>query len=281
MTGAPAPPPRGRRAHRPPSVTALIPAYNEEDTVGATVEALGGLPSIGGSGEIIVIDDGSRDATARRAREAGARVIRARRRRGKAGAVRLGIARSAGSLIVLVDADTGPTAAAADILLEAVASGAADLAIGIVPPEKPVTPREHTPGAGGPDALVPASPGRGRRGFGLAVGLARWGIYRLGGCRMVQPLSGQRAFYRRLADDMSYWGWGFGLETALTIHALKKGGRVVELAAPFRHRVTDMDWRGLLHRGRQTVHVAGTLAALAMGGALSPAEPRTPETPGR
>lgn len=235
-----------------PLVTALIPAYNEAETIGATVEALARLPDVAGSGEIIVVDDGSRDGTARRARAAGARVVGGVRRRGKAAAVRLGISRAAGHIIVLVDADTGSTASAAGVLLQAVTSGAADLAIGIVPPE-------HA------DVYGSAA----RRGFGAAVGLARWGIYRLAGRRMIQPLSGQRVFFRRLTDDITYWGRGFGLETALTVHALRKGWRVMEVPAPFRHRVTEMDLRGLLHRGRQTVHVAATLAALAAGGGRS------------
>jgi glycosyltransferase involved in cell wall biosynthesis len=50
-----------------------IPAYNEEASIGAVIAALAGHHPLD---QVIVIDDGSRDATSRIAREAGVRVIR-------------------------------------------------------------------------------------------------------------------------------------------------------------------------------------------------------------
>jgi glycosyltransferase involved in cell wall biosynthesis len=55
---------------------------------------------------VVVVDDGSEDGTAEKARAAGARVVRNRERPGKPGALRTGIAELAGcELLVLTDAD--------------------------------------------------------------------------------------------------------------------------------------------------------------------------------
>ena len=71
-----------------PGVVALIPGYNEGPRIGAVVRgALEHLP-------VIVVDDGSRDDTAARAREAGATVIEQRPNQGKGAALRAGFARA-------------------------------------------------------------------------------------------------------------------------------------------------------------------------------------------
>ena len=70
-----------------PQVAVVIPAYNEADRVGATVTAARALPGVD---VVVVVDDGSRDATAGVAREAGARVLRYAGNHGKAMAMMVG-----------------------------------------------------------------------------------------------------------------------------------------------------------------------------------------------
>jgi glycosyltransferase involved in cell wall biosynthesis len=77
-----------------PEVAVVIPAYNEADRVGATVAAARALPGVG---VVVVVDDGSRDATAAVAREAGARTLRYARNHGKSMAMMVG-AREVGEL---------------------------------------------------------------------------------------------------------------------------------------------------------------------------------------
>ena len=83
-------------------IVALIPAYNEAPRIGAVI--LGAREHL----PVIVVDDGSSDATAERAREAGAEVIEQRPNQGKGAALRAGfrraIAASADAILTL-DAD--------------------------------------------------------------------------------------------------------------------------------------------------------------------------------
>ena len=102
--------PRGRQA-APGDVrlSLVIPAYFEEDgiaeTVAAVDAALGHLRTDGGF-ELIVVDDGSTDATAERARAAGAdRVIALEQNGGKGGAVRAGVLAARGRTVAFTDAD--------------------------------------------------------------------------------------------------------------------------------------------------------------------------------
>ena len=91
-----------------PSVTAVIPAYNEEKTIVATVASV--LAADYKKLDVIVVDDGSKDDTLailRKAFEGHPRVtILTKENGGKSSALNLGIARARGSLLLLLDADT-------------------------------------------------------------------------------------------------------------------------------------------------------------------------------
>jgi glycosyltransferase involved in cell wall biosynthesis len=85
----------------------VIPAYNEEPTVAKVVAEIPGLMA-GLSTEVIVVVDGAKDATARRAAEAGALVCDVPVNRGQGAALRLGywLARARGAqVIATIDAD--------------------------------------------------------------------------------------------------------------------------------------------------------------------------------
>ena len=80
--------------------TVLIPAFNEEATVGRVVRVAreAGFP-------VVVADDGSKDETARRALEAGAEVVRLKENRGKGGAIAEGLKAVRTPFVLLLDAD--------------------------------------------------------------------------------------------------------------------------------------------------------------------------------
>jgi glycosyltransferase involved in cell wall biosynthesis len=87
-------------------LSVLVPAYNEEWTIAPLVEGLRRvLDAHGVPAEIIVIDDGSTDATAANARRGGAVVLSHEANRGYGAALKTGIARSAGSALLIIDGD--------------------------------------------------------------------------------------------------------------------------------------------------------------------------------
>ena len=84
------------------SVSVIIPAFNEEKTVAHVVKVVKSLNYIK---EVIVVDDGSADQTDKVAAEAGARVIKHMKNRGKGAAIKTGFKNSKGDIIVFLDAD--------------------------------------------------------------------------------------------------------------------------------------------------------------------------------
>lgn len=103
------PPPLPADGSEPPLVSVLLPAYNEAAVIEASLRSLVALryPRL----EIIVIDDGSQDDTAERARQVAAesrlpvRVI-SQANTGKAGALNTGFIHASGAYVLVVDADS-------------------------------------------------------------------------------------------------------------------------------------------------------------------------------
>ena len=225
-------------------VSVVIPAYNEADRVGATVAAAMELPGVD---VVVVVDDGSRDATAAVAREAGARTLRYGRNHGKAMAMMVG-AREVAELdrrrrpaggprhLLFLDADLGPTAACAGPLIGPVAAGEADMTIAVFASRVKLA------------------------GHGFVVRLAGSGIRRATGWTPAQPLNGQRCLTRAAFEAALPLARGFGVETAMTIDLKRSGMRIVEVEVEMAHRATGSDLRSQLHRGRQLADVGLALA---------------------
>jgi len=197
------------------ALTVLVAARDEEDVIAASVAALReAFPDA----DVVVADDGSRDATADRAEEAGARVVRLPRR-GKGQALTLAERTCADGPLLLCDADLR-----------------GDL--------RPLR------AAGGDVAVAPFSRRVGG-GLGLARGVARALIERRGGRRMREPLSGQRFLSTTARTELFPLAAGFGVETRMTIDALRAGLDVREIELDLDHRTTTRDLAGFAHRGRQ------------------------------
>ena len=86
----------------PSSTTVVIPAFNEAGSIAAVVE---GVRNVGPWHEILVIDDGSTDATADLARAAGARVVSQPYNKGLGAAIKRGIRSAAGAHLLIMDGD--------------------------------------------------------------------------------------------------------------------------------------------------------------------------------
>jgi glycosyltransferase involved in cell wall biosynthesis len=224
-------------------VAVIIPARNEADRIHATVRAAAG---IGAVALVIVVDDGSTDATAAAARRAGAAVMRHPRNRGKGAAMETG-AEAARLLdqrehrghprhLLFLDADLADTAALARPLIDPVLAGQADMTIAVF---------TTTVKLGG---------------HGLVVGLSGAGIRRATGWQPAQPLNGQRCLTRPAFEAARPLAHGWGVETGLTIDLLRQGLRVTEVEVDLAHRATGTGLRAQMHRAHQLTDVARALA---------------------
>jgi polyprenyl-phospho-N-acetylgalactosaminyl synthase len=106
-------------------ITAILPAYNEASRVGATVAAT--APYVD---EVLVVDDGSQDATAERATDAGARVVRQAYNQGYIAAIKRGFAEATGEIVVIIDADGEFSPDQIPALVEPIQNGGADMVQG-------------------------------------------------------------------------------------------------------------------------------------------------------
>ena len=86
----------------PPSVSVIIPAYNEEEAIGPLVAE---VKKAGRWREVLVVDDASTDRTAERAEAAGARVVRHPYNKGNGAAVKTGVREARGEAVLLMDGD--------------------------------------------------------------------------------------------------------------------------------------------------------------------------------
>jgi glycosyltransferase involved in cell wall biosynthesis len=228
----------------PGDVAVIIAARNEADRIAATVAAAAGLAGVG---LVVVVDDGSRDATAATAQRAGAAVMRHPRNRGKGAAMETGAEavrlvdqrehRDRPRHLLFLDADLSQTAGQAGPLMDPVTAGTADMTI----------------------AVFAATVKLG--GHGLVVGLSGAGIRRATGWQPRQPLNGQRCLTRAAFEAARPLAHGWGVETALTIDLLRQGLRITEVEVELAHRATGTGLRAQLHRAHQLTDVARALAA--------------------
>jgi glycosyltransferase involved in cell wall biosynthesis len=210
-------------------IAVVVSAYNEADRLGQTLAALReAFPHA----RLIVADDHSTDATQDVGRAAGAEVVRAPRHLGKGGANTLAVERvQAGATVVLCDGDLGASARELPRLVEALERDEGDLAVA-----------SFARRVGG--------------GFGFAVGFSRWAIGRRAGVEPRAPISGQRALKPQVLAAVVPFAPGFGMETAMTIDAVRAGFRLVEVELPLEHRATGRTLSGFVHRFRQLLSFA-------------------------
>lgn len=224
-------------------VAAIVPAKDEAERVAATVTALLSLQDVD---VVVVVDDGSTDATASEAADAGALVARHPANRGKAAALETGVARlvteeqRAGSpehVLLFADADLAESAANLEPLLVPVLLGSADLTV----------------------ANIPRSASS--LGSGRVVRLARAQIEAMTGRTIEQPLNGMRALTRATFADATPLASGWGVEAAMLVDVLRAGRRVVEVPVELTHRRTGNDIKGRVHRAMQLRDVSTALLA--------------------
>ncbi len=183
----------------------LIPAYNEAARLGRVVETALSAKL----GPVLVVDDGSTDATAAVAKEAGAQVLRLPHNLGKGGAVFEGAKRLQTDVVVMIDADlTGLAETHLYALAEPVLEGDVEMTRGIF--------------VGGRWRTTTAQ-------------------------RIAPQLNGQRGVVReQLLEVTGLKGSRYGVEIAITKHAKRSRWRTVDIAMPGVSQIMKEEKRGVV-----------------------------------
>lgn len=183
----------------------LIPCHNEEPTVGEVVRSFRTeLPTA----QIYVFDNNSSDRTVECALAAGAIVLK-EPRQGKGFVVQSMFRQVEADLYVMVDGDATYPAPEVHRLLKPVVANEADMVVG--------------------SRLQSGTSSEFRQ-------INRWGnrlvlalLNSIFGVHLTDILSGYRAFNRKFVKELPLFGGGFEIETELTIKAIARGWRIVEI----------------------------------------------------
>lgn len=199
------------------NIAVLIPAFNEEATVAKVIiDWRDALTKAGHAVEVLVCDNASTDATATKAAEAGATVI-TEQRRGKGNVMRTLFRHAEADCFIMVDADDTYDAPVADAMVNAVLHDNADMVIG-----------ERLSGTYFSENKRPL--------HGIGNRLVRALTNRLFHAHLLDIMSGCRALSPRFVATYPAMTEGFEIETDMTIHALDKRLKIVEIDVPYRDR---------------------------------------------
>jgi glycosyltransferase involved in cell wall biosynthesis len=203
-----------------PKIVVILPAYNEEQTIAATIEEFySALPEA----SVWVVNNRSTDSTEMIASdtlnklECPGGVIN-ESRIGKGNAVRRAFQDVEADIYVLADADFTYPASQARLLMAPVLNDVADMAVG----------DRHSMGH------YAAENKRALHGFGNR--LVKILVNKLFNSNLHDILSGYRVFNRRFVKSYPILVEGFEIETDVTLHALDKRFRITEIPIEYRDR---------------------------------------------
>lgn len=195
-------------------VAVLIPCYNEAVTIGKVVDD---FKRVLPDADIYVYDNNSKDDTAAIAEDHGA-IVRTEPRQGKGNVVRQMFREIDADYYIMVDGDDTYPAEAAPRLLEPLMNDTADMTVG--------------------DRLSNGTYGEenDRAFHGFGNNLVRWLIKVIYGYAFDDVMTGYRAFNRIFVKTMPVLSEGFQIETELSIHAVDKRFRIVDVPIDYRDR---------------------------------------------
>jgi len=202
-------------------LSVIIPAYNEEDGIGAIVERVlairPALAEMATGLEVLVVDDGSVDGTAAIvSRYTGVRLVQHTTNRGYGGALKTGFAAACGDWLAFLDADGTYPPEHLPALCAALEEGkGADLVVG-----------SRRSGAASEMPLVR------RVGNWLWSGL----VSALGGERVLDPASGMRVFRREALERLYPLPDGLNFTPVMSTRAIHEGLRLREAPIPYTER---------------------------------------------
>ena len=213
------------------AISIVIPAYNEEKSVGNVIEeTIQVMDSLGCPYEIIVVDDGSTDGTYQAASKYKATVISYPINRGKGYAVRRGFERATGDIIVMIDSDGTHTPKEIPELVEPLFNGT-DIVAG-----------SRFLGSIGESTTMIHRVGN----FFINTAIAS-----LTGQRITDSQTGFRAIKREVIDRMHLNSTGFEIESEITIKSLKNGFRFKEKPITCQKRYYNVSRVKILRDGQR------------------------------
>src|SRR6187402_763095 len=194
-----------------PRVAVILPCYNEEAAIGATVAGFrAALPDAA----IYVFDNNSRDRTVEIAQMAGA-IVRREPMQGKGNVVRRMFADIDADVYVMADGDATYDAAAAPAMIQRLVEESLDMVVGARASEVE-------------EAY--------RRGHKLGNAVLTGILARLFGRSFSDILSGYRIFSRRFVKSFPILSAGFEIETEISVHALELRMPVAEIVTKYGAR---------------------------------------------
>ncbi len=195
----------------PARIAVLVPCYNEEAAIGIVVRDFrAALPTAA----IYVYDNNSRDKTAERAQEAGA-IVRCETRQGKGNVMRRMFADIEADIYVLVDGDDTYDASAAPALVRELVEGGYDVVSG---------------------RRIAVAQGAYRAGHLLGNRLLTGLTATMFRVKLGDLLTGYRIMSRRFVKSFPFTAQGFGIETELTVHAVRLLMPMVEIDTRYKER---------------------------------------------
>lgn len=195
-------------------VAVLIPCYNEAVTIGKVIDD---FKRVLPDADIYVYDNNSKDDTSAIAKEHGA-IVRTEPRQGKGNVVRQMFREIDADYYIMVDGDDTYPAEAAPALLEPLMNDTADMTVG--------------------DRLSNGTYGEenDRAFHGFGNDLVRWLIKVIYGYAFDDVMTGYRAFNRIFVKTMPVLSEGFQIETEISIHAVDKRFRIIDVPIDYRDR---------------------------------------------
>jgi glycosyltransferase involved in cell wall biosynthesis len=194
-----------------PRIAVLVPCYNEEAAIGKVVrDWRAALPSA----VVYVYDNNSKDQTIARAAEAGA-VVRSETRQGKGNVVRRMFADIEADVYVMIDGDDTYDPAIAPELVRKLVEENYDIVAG--------------------QRIATASDAY-RAGHVLGNKLLTGLTSLMFNVHLKDMLTGYRVFSRRFVKSFPFTAEGFGIETELTVHAVRLLMPMVEVPTKYKER---------------------------------------------
>ena len=194
-----------RTNHSAPLISIVIPAYNEEKSLGTVIKRTRKtLQNLLNPYEIVVVDDGSTDRTSFVANEKDVVVVRNHKNCGKGDALKIGFSYCKGDIIVTMDADGSNQPEELPQLIRPILKDEFDVVIG-----------SRFKGSIENGAIKSMNL-IGNRIFNLM-------IFFLSRKRLTDALSGFRAMKREALSNLNTMSVGYEIEAEMTIELVKKG----------------------------------------------------------